>query len=359
MGLETVHGAALERLNKKMTVEEFAVAAGRLQSLGVALRVFLLVSPPFVPPAEQDHWLLRSIDAACDAGASAIALIPTRPGNGALDAVAAEGCFQPPTLADLERSLDLALAGAAGKSARVFADLWDLERLAGCTHCFDARRERLRRYKSRSKTATGGQVLALRAAADLMTTLDVDVAIVGSGFSGALCALALRQRGRSVALLERGRHPRFAIGESTTPLTNLLIEEFADRYDLPQVRSFSKWGTWQRDHAECRLWPQARIHVSLSSPRRGFHRRRDLMPGNCWSPPVRTITSPIPIGTGPTSIWRSSSMRRKPGAIYLDTTRLDAVSETATGMRLSGSRGGETVDVTPALSSMPAARADF
>ena len=145
MGLETVHGAALERLNKKMTVEEFAVAAGRLQSLGVALRVFLLVSPPFVPPAEQDYWLLRSIDAACDAGASAIALIPTRPGNGALDAVAAEGCFQPPTLADLERSLDLALAGAAGRSARVFADLWDLERLAGCTHCFDARRERLRR----------------------------------------------------------------------------------------------------------------------------------------------------------------------------------------------------------------------
>ena len=145
MGLETVHGAALERLNKKMTVEEFVVAAGRLQSLGVGLRVFLLVSPPFVPPAEQDYWLLRSIEAACDAGASAIALIPTRPGNGALDAVAADGCFQPPTLGDLERSLDLALAEAAARSARVFADLWDLERLAACAHCFDARRERLRR----------------------------------------------------------------------------------------------------------------------------------------------------------------------------------------------------------------------
>ena len=145
MGLETVHGAALERLNKKMTVEEFAVAAGRLQSLGVALRVFLLVSPPFVPLAEQDDWLLRSIDVACEAGATAIALIPTRPGNGALDAVAAEGSFQPPTLADLERSLDLALTEAAGKGARILADLWDLERLARCTHCFDARRERLRR----------------------------------------------------------------------------------------------------------------------------------------------------------------------------------------------------------------------
>ena len=79
-------------------------------------------------------------------------------------------------------------------------------------------------------------------------SIDVDIAIVGSGFAGALCALALRQRGRRVALVERGRHPRFAIGESTTPLTNLLLEELADRYDLPQVRSFSKWGTWQRMH---------------------------------------------------------------------------------------------------------------
>ena len=47
-------------------------------------------------------------------------------------------------------------------------------------------------------------------------------------------------------LVERGRHPRFAIGESSTPLANLLIEELSDRYDLPRIRAFSKWGTWQR-----------------------------------------------------------------------------------------------------------------
>src|SRR4249919_3916046 len=75
--------------------------------------------------------------------------------------------------------------------------------------------------------------------------IDTDIAIVGSGFSGSLTALALRRRGMRVALIERGRHPRFAIGESSTPLANLLIEEFADRYDLPRVRVFSKWGTWQ------------------------------------------------------------------------------------------------------------------
>lgn len=80
--------------------------------------------------------------------------------------------------------------------------------------------------------------------------LEADVAVVGSGFGGSLAALALRRSGRSVALLERGRHPRFAIGESSTPLANLLLEELADRYGLPRVRALSKWGTWRRAHPD-------------------------------------------------------------------------------------------------------------
>jgi tetracycline 7-halogenase / FADH2 O2-dependent halogenase len=76
--------------------------------------------------------------------------------------------------------------------------------------------------------------------------VDADVAVIGSGFAGSLLAMALVRRGRRVVLVERGRHPRFAIGESSTPLANLLLEELADRYDLPAVRVFSKWGTWQR-----------------------------------------------------------------------------------------------------------------
>src|SRR5258705_7024388 len=80
--------------------------------------------------------------------------------------------------------------------------------------------------------------------------IDADVAIVGSGFAGSLAALALLKRGRRVVLVERGRHPRFAIGESSTPLANLLLEQLADRYDLPQIRTYSKWGTWQGAHPD-------------------------------------------------------------------------------------------------------------
>jgi FADH2 O2-dependent halogenase len=85
--------------------------------------------------------------------------------------------------------------------------------------------------------------------------LSADVAIIGSGFAGSLTALCLRSIGRSVVLLERGRHPRFAIGESSTPLANLLVEELCDRYGLERVRPLSKWGSWQQQypHLGCGL----------------------------------------------------------------------------------------------------------
>jgi FADH2 O2-dependent halogenase len=77
---------------------------------------------------------------------------------------------------------------------------------------------------------------------------DFDLAIIGSGFGGSLLAMIARRLGHSVILLERGRHPRFAIGESSTPLANLLLEELAHRYDLPQVAALAKWGSWQKAH---------------------------------------------------------------------------------------------------------------
>ena len=77
-----------------------------------------------------------------------------------------------------------------------------------------------------------------------------DLAIVGSGFGGSLLAMIARRLGRSVVLLDRDRHPRFAIGESSTPLANLLLEELATRYDLPRLLPLTKWGTWQSAYPE-------------------------------------------------------------------------------------------------------------
>jgi len=55
--------------------------------------------------------------------------------------------------------------------------------------------------------------------------------------------------------LERGRHPRFAIGESTSPLANLLLEQLATRYDLARLLPLTAYGPWQRayPHIGCGL----------------------------------------------------------------------------------------------------------
>ena len=148
MGLETAHPGALARLNKGCTVDDFAAAAAALAAHGVGLRVFLLVHPPFVARDERSAWLRRSIDVAVDAGASTIALIPTRGDTGAMPALAELGEFAPPTLADLETSAARALHSvqrSVQSRVRIVADLWDLQAFATCADCLDARRARLLR----------------------------------------------------------------------------------------------------------------------------------------------------------------------------------------------------------------------
>jgi FADH2 O2-dependent halogenase len=84
---------------------------------------------------------------------------------------------------------------------------------------------------------------------------DYDIAVIGSGFAGSLFAMIAARLRRRVVLLERGRHPRFVIGESSTPLANLLWEQLACRYNLPRVAPLAKWGTWQATypHIGCGL----------------------------------------------------------------------------------------------------------
>src|SRR5438094_5157024 len=77
-----------------------------------------------------------------------------------------------------------------------------------------------------------------------------DLAIIGSGFGGSLTAMVARRLGLSVLLLERGSHPRFAIGESSSPLANLLLEQLARRYDLPRLLPLTEYGKWQRTYPE-------------------------------------------------------------------------------------------------------------
>ena len=79
-----------------------------------------------------------------------------------------------------------------------------------------------------------------------------EVAIVGSGFAGSLLARVLAKIGYEVVLIERGSHPRFAIGESTTPLANLSLERLGVRYGLPDCYRLAAHGRWITHYPELR-----------------------------------------------------------------------------------------------------------
>jgi tetracycline 7-halogenase / FADH2 O2-dependent halogenase len=71
-----------------------------------------------------------------------------------------------------------------------------------------------------------------------------EIAIIGSGFAGSLMARVLAVLGYDVVLLERGTHPRFAIGESTTPLANLSLERLGKRYGFADCYRMAAHGRW-------------------------------------------------------------------------------------------------------------------
>src|SRR5258708_6672808 len=111
-----------------------------------------------------------------------------------------------------------------------------------------------------------------------MSRKHFQVVVVGSGFAGSLTAMIAKRLGYTTALIERGRHPRFAIGESSTPLANLLLEETSTEYDLPFVRPLCKWGTWQKQlpHLACGLKRGFTFyHHEFGRPCRGALDRRD------------------------------------------------------------------------------------
>lgn len=140
MGLETVHPAVLEKLNKRMTLGQYQNAAAKLRANDIDLRSFILLQPPFMASGESFHWACRSIDFAVACHATAIALIPTRAGNGAMDSLAHSGAFEPPTLSLIEDAQDYGLSLAV---SRIGVDMWEIGQIASAQCCHQQRLERI------------------------------------------------------------------------------------------------------------------------------------------------------------------------------------------------------------------------
>ena len=124
-------------INQRMTHDTFRTPADFQHPHDIAWRVFVLLGPPFVPTGDAVERACRSIDVAAECGATACSVIPTRGGNGAMEALG--DAFVPPRLAALETVMEY---GLSRRGLRVFADLWDVERFFSCD-CSPARASRL------------------------------------------------------------------------------------------------------------------------------------------------------------------------------------------------------------------------
>ncbi len=177
-----------------------------------------------------------------------------------------------------------------------------------------------------------------------MSRRRVQILVVGSGFSGSLIAMIARRLGYSTLLLERGTHPRFAIGESSTPLANLLLEEIASQYEFPGLLPLCKWGAWQ-----------ANLPHLASGLKRGFtFYHHDL--GKPFEPdPLRERQ--LLVGASPcdqiadTHWYRADfdhylvQQAQTLGVDYLDEVQLLAATPQAGGMRVYGKRHDQSIEL--------------
>ncbi|HYP25186.1 MAG TPA: tryptophan 7-halogenase [Blastocatellia bacterium] len=171
-----------------------------------------------------------------------------------------------------------------------------------------------------------------------------DLAIVGSGFAGSLLSMIARRLGRTVILLEKFRHPRFVIGESSTPLANLLLEELSSRYDLPRLMPLTSWGSWQREYPE--------IAVGLKRGFTFYHHDFGKPFSASPSRDDQLLVAASPRDEVADTHWYRPDFdhflvreARRSGVEYLDEVALDAPEWADDEVVLSGARQGEPVSI--------------
>jgi FADH2 O2-dependent halogenase len=166
-----------------------------------------------------------------------------------------------------------------------------------------------------------------------------DVAIVGSGYAGSLMARVLAVQGYDVVLLERGTHPRFAIGESTTPLGNLSLERLAQRYGLADCYHLAAHGRWHEHHPELRCglkrgFTYYRHHPGEPFANRGLESERLLVAAS----PDDAIADTHWVRADVDQFLVQQAVAA--GVDYRDHAELSGATIEPTGVHLTGSRHG-------------------
>ena len=179
-----------------------------------------------------------------------------------------------------------------------------------------------------------------------MIEADGDVVVFGSSFAGSLTALIAERIGLRPVLVEKRSHPRFALGESSTPVADMVLRDLALRYDLPRLLPLTKYGLWRRElpHVVC-------------GRKRGFSFFKHL-PGERFRTDSRhanelLVTASVDDERSDTHWLRSdvdayfAAEVERNSIPHLDRTEVTAIVPERAGRRwrLTGSRDGEAVRI--------------
>jgi tetracycline 7-halogenase / FADH2 O2-dependent halogenase len=175
-----------------------------------------------------------------------------------------------------------------------------------------------------------------------------EVAVIGSGFAGSLIARILSVLGYDVVLLERGTHPRFAIGESSTPLANLSLERIGLRYGLADCYHLATHGRWLRHFPEVRR-----------GLKRGFTFYRHH-PGETFADRAldseRLLVAASPADALADTHWLRADVDHhfvrqaaSAGVDYRDRVEVTGIDMSASGARLTAKRDGVRFELQAAF----------
>ena len=79
---------------------------------------------------------------------------------------------------------------------------------------------------------------------------EYDIIMLGSGLPGVILAGIIARMGLKILIIEKGSHPRFAVGEAMLPQSTMWMDMLGERFDYPEIQDIISVETIQKKIAK-------------------------------------------------------------------------------------------------------------